>query len=229
MSTKTNRWRWSQWHFDTRRTPEQNLKDSYIQVCKFNSDWTQEIQDCQPNSMPWGWADSENLDISNSYQYEGFILTKQMTRDLKNVAADKSVDRAIADSVPKFINMSKILGLKDCTIRYHNQRPGQMLHTHVDYLYGPEATRIEKNPDLVRRFAIMLSDWELGQVFMLGNSCWTQWSAGDCITWNWRDIPHSTANTGFADRHMVQITGLATDETDLILQTASPDKVFTLL
>lgn len=229
MSNKTTRWRWSQWHFDTKRPPLQNSNDSFIQVCQFRSDWSNEIQECESQSKPWAWADYENLDISNSHQYEGFILTKQMTRDLKEVAADKSVDRAVADHIPKFINMSKILGLKDCTIRYHNQRPGQMLHTHVDYLYGPGATRIEKQPGQVRRFAIMLSDWELGQVFMLGNACWTQWRAGDCITWDWRDVPHSSANMGFEDRCMIQITGLATEETNLILQSASPKKVFTLL
>ena len=78
---------------------------------------------------------------------------------------------------------------------------------------------------MIRRFAIMLADWQLGQVFQLGNAAWTQWSAGDCITWDWKNIPHSTANMGWHDRPMLQITGNVTKRTLDLLDNCGRDLI----
>ena len=91
-----------------------------------------------------------------------------------------------------------------------------------------KVTEFDKNPSMIRRFAIMLADWELGQIFQLGNANFTQWRAGDCITWEWRDIPHSTANMGWWDRPMLQITGYVTSLTEPVLRTASKNKIVKL-
>ena len=77
-------------------------------------------------------------------------------------------------------------------------------------------------------FTIMLADWQLGQVFQLGNANWTQWRAGDCITWEWQDIPHATCNMGWWDRPMLQITGCTTPATQQVLDNAGPDQIFDL-
>lgn len=69
----------------------------------------------------------------------------------------------------------------------------------------------------------MLDDWKLGQVFMLGNAVWTQWKCGDCITWEWHDIPHATCNMGWEDRPMLQITGKVTDITRQRLYQSDKD------
>ena len=71
----------------------------------------------------------------------------------------------------------------------------------------------DKNPELMRRFVIMLDDWKHGQVFALGNSNWHQWKRGECITWEWRDIPHATCNMGWENRPMLQVTGWTTQTT----------------
>jgi hypothetical protein len=95
-----------------------------------------------------------------------------------------------------------------------------MLHTHIDnFAARPErensfkVTEMDKNPDIMRRFAVMLADWELGQIFQIGNANFSGWRAGDCITWEWQDMPHSTANMGWWDRPMLQVTGYVTDRT----------------
>ena len=80
----------------------------------------------------------------------------------------------------------------------------------------------------IRRFAIMLSDYQLGQVFQLGTAHWTQWRAGDCITWEWQDVPHATCNMGWWDRPMLQVTGNVTQVTLDLLARASPDLVINL-
>ena len=125
--------------------------------------------------------------------------------------------------------------MKNSTLKFHNQRTGQMLHTHIDNFAGREerqnsfiVTEFDKNPITIRRFAIMLADWQLGQVFQLGNASWTQWGAGDCITWDWKNIPHSTANMGWHVRPMLQITGNVTERTEQVLAEASKNKIVKL-
>ena len=105
-------------------------------------------------------------------------------------------------------------------IKFHNQTTGQMLHTHIDnFAARPErensfkVTEMDLHPETMRRFAIMLADWELGQIFQIGNANFTQWRAGDCITWEWFDMPHSTANAGYDPRVTLQLTGVKTDRT----------------
>jgi hypothetical protein len=106
-----------------------------------------------------------------------------------------------------------------------------MLVTHIDnFAARPErdnsylVTEFDREPSIMRRFAIMLAPWQLGQVFQLGNANFTQWRAGDCITWEWRDIPHATCNMGWWDRPMLQITGYVTDKTQQRLDTADKNK-----
>ena len=110
-----------------------------------------------------------------------------------------------------------------------------MLVEHMDNFAGTHAREnsfkvvdIDESPDLMRRFTIMLADWQLGQVFQLGNANFTQWRAGDCITWEWQDIPHATCNMGWWDRPMLQVTGRTTPVTDELLARASQDLVIKL-
>ena len=86
----------------------------------------------------------------------------------------------------------------------------------------------DKNPDLMRRFVIMLDDWKHGQVFALGNSNWHQWKRGECITWEWRDIPHATCNMGWDNRPMLQVTGWTTDKTLQLVKDGSKDTVISI-
>ena len=107
-----------------------------------------------------------------------------------------------------------------------------MLNWHIDNFAGRKErgntfTEIEadKNPNLMRRFVIMLDDWRHGQVFQLGNNNWHQWKKGQCITWEWRDIPHATCNMGWDDRPMLQVTGYTSDTTNDLVQFGSFENV----
>jgi hypothetical protein len=92
---------------------------------------------------------------------------------------------------------------------------------------------MDKNPTIMRRFAIMLADWEMGQAWMFGNALYHQWTAGTCITWEWRDMPHATVNAGWHSRPLLQITGKQTARTLEIVEAAeaavhAPLRVVTL-
>lgn len=220
----------SKWHFDTKRPPEPGI-DSYTHVCRFDYDFTKEIEQCVGRASTSTWS-SRNPNESHIYSAE------PEEQDLIRHGADPKApifDRAKAEDIGVFQEINRWLGLYNSQIKFHNQKTGQMLHTHMDnFASRPErnnsylVTDFDKNPNVIRRFAIMLADWQLGQIFQIGNANFTQWRAGDCITWEWRDMPHSTANMGWWDRPMLQITGYVSVFTDTILHTASKHKIVTL-
>jgi hypothetical protein len=72
----------------------------------------------------------------------------------------------------------------------------------------------------MRRFAVMLADWQMGQAWMFGNALYHQWEAGTCITWDWRNMPHATVNAGWHPRPLLQITGYQTKRTKELVRVA---------
>jgi hypothetical protein len=241
--TKTEDWqgsRWeftknrSRWHFDTTRAPEPGT-DSYTHVCRFRADFSNAIAQCMPRAKvsSWGTRNNFNKDIAD----QGLYSASAEEQDLIRAGADPSAavfNRTAAEDIDLFQKISECLGMDDSMIKFHNQTTGQMLHTHIDnFAARPErensfkVTAMDENPQIMRRFAVMLSDWQLGQIFQLGNANFTGWRAGDCITWEWQDMPHSTANMGWWDRPMLQITGYVTDKTEWLMDRAL-DKNHTL-
>jgi hypothetical protein len=72
---------------------------------------------------------------------------------------------------------------------------------------------------------IALTDYEPGHFFSYGNYIHAGWRAGDVTTFDWQNIPHSTANAGHAPRITLQMTGVVTDKTRdflRILRSKSP-------
>lgn len=63
----------------------------------------------------------------------------------------------------------------------------------------------------VCRTAIMMKDWDRGQVFQVGDEVYTHWQAGDTFTWK-GDIWHGVANFGPSDIIIGQITFLDEDD-----------------
>ena len=223
----------SKWHFDTTR-PAEPGPDSFTYVCKFRADYTDAIKQCMPRGVESSWSTRNNYKVQDELLYSA----NAEEQDLINAGADPKApifDRSTGEDVALFKQISDYIGMEENTLKFHNQRTGQMLHTHIDNFAGREerqnsfiVTEFDKNPVMIRRFAIMLADWQLGQVFQLGNASWTQWSAGDCITWEWKNIPHSTANMGWHDRPMLQITGNVTKRTLDLLENCGRDLVVDL-
>jgi hypothetical protein len=93
--------------------------------------------------------------------------------------------------------------------RIHVQQPGEVWNLHIDKLQ-------KWNPNdwtRVLRVFIQLTDWQPGQFWEYGNYHWNQWRAGDVSTFDWHNIPHSTANAGYHPRVTFQLTGCVTDKT----------------
>lgn len=238
MTTEMQDWkgsRWdftrsrSNWHFNTKRPPTAGT-DSYTTICKFQSNFEDAIAQCMPKAVDSTWSSR------NKEKVEGELYSANAEeQDLIRAGADPKQEvfaRAMAGDIEVFKKISDWLGVEDAMITFHNQRTGQMLHTHIDNFAGRKErqnsfveTDLDRNPQQMRRFVIMLRDWELGQIFQVGNANWTQWIAGECITWEWQDMPHSTANMGWHDRPMLQITGYVTDRTREIMEKADKYKL----
>jgi hypothetical protein len=220
MTEDSSRWNLtksrSNWHFDTTRPPKEGL-DSFTHVCRFDADFSEAIAYCMPNTQAKNWAAESRLG-------------KGAQNDLIEHGANPDSEIfsfTNAHDIELFQKISEYLGIKQSIMRFHNQTTGQMLHLHLDILDDRTNLKVKK-ASARRRFAIMLADWQLGQIFQIGNANFTQWQAGDCITWEWQDMPHSTANMGWWDRPMLQLSGLVTKRTLEVLSGASKNLVVKL-
>ncbi len=98
---------------------------------------------------------------------------------------------------------------------FHIQRPGQMLMYHHDLYYAiirdvdPE---LAWKPEKLRRFVVFLEDWKPGHVWIAGNTTYSHWKKGECITWSWIDMPHGTANLSSHPRYSIHLTGYMTEK-----------------
>jgi hypothetical protein len=174
----------------------------------------------------WSTRNHFNKDIAD----QGLYSATAEEHDLMRAGADPQAEvfhRTAAEDIEIFQKISDTLGMADSMIKFHDQTTGQMLHTHIDnFAARPErdnsfqVTEMDRNPTIMRRFAIMLADWQLGQIFQIGNANFSGWRAGDCITWEWQDMPHSTANMGWWSRPLLQITGKVTEKTQWLISTA---------
>ena len=226
-TTKNN----SNWHFDPSRPPTPGA-DSYTYVGNFKADFTAAIARAETHIIPNNWG-------SKFIRDPAVAITAEQA-DLIKVGADKDVetyDRAPGNNIPLFHKCANALGMDLTMIKFHIQRTGQYAVTHIDNYVSPthsnwrwlqKQCNIEPNGadrDVsVRRFAIMLEDWQMGQVFQVGNATWSNWRAGDCITWDWYNMPHATANIGWRPRPMLQLTGAETDATRRIVTDANLGK-----
>lgn len=220
----------SKWHFDPARKPEPGL-DSFTYLGRFDADFAEVIARFIPQTQDSSWS------TRNKEKIAGELYTASAEEaDLIRAGADPKMQifsRVAAEDEPLFQAIAAALGVDDPQIKFHNQKTGQMLVYHIDNFAARaerensfRVTDLDRHPEQIRRFAIMLADWQPGQIWQIGNATWTQWRAGDCITWEWQDMPHATCNMGWWDRPLCQITGYVTDKTRALL--ANPGQTFQL-
>ena len=136
--------------------------------------------------------------------------------DLERVGVDpKMIITHLNWNLPASLQaVSDAFGLADCMNRIHVQMPGEVWNLHIDKLqkWAPD------DPSKVMRIFIQLTDWQPGQFWEYGNYHWNQWSAGDVSTFDWPNMPHSTANAGHHPRVTYQLTGVTTEKTEEFLE-----------
>ena len=201
----------SAYHFDNSKMDPR--WDTVIGLGKFAPCWDEEVKQIIANSKPANWE-------TRGFKGEGAMVPKPELKeeeyDLERVGIDPKVAITnLAWKLPPVLQkISDLFGLQDCMERIHVQMPGQVWHLHIDKLYK----WLPENPEKVSRYFIQLTDWQPGQFWEYGNFHHNKWKAGDVTTFDWVNLPHSTANAGFHPRVTLQLTGIRTEQTEKFLR-----------
>jgi len=201
----------SDYHFISGR--KDNPMDVVQYLGHITPSWEADLASIIANAKPATWA-------TRGYKGEGIeappeeLAAEEYDMSRVGIPTDMIITHLnwqIPDSLQK---LSDSFGLDKCMNRIHVQQPGELWNLHIDKLYkwAPE------DPDSVMRIMIQLTDWQPGQFWEYGNYHHSQWRAGEVTTFDWQNIPHSTANAGYHPRVTFQLTGIRTEKTDQFLQ-----------
>jgi hypothetical protein len=201
----------STYHFDSRRVDRQ--KDVLEHLGRLPVTWAADIESIIENSRPATWETRGYKGEHVPPPTEDLIAEEY---DIERVGADpKMIITHLNWTIPDSLKeITKLFALDDCMERIHVQMPGEVWNLHIDKLqkWAPE------QPETVGRYFVQLTDWQPGQFWEYGNYHWNQWRAGDVSTFDWANIPHSTANAGHHPRVTFQLTGVRTRKTEDFLE-----------
>jgi len=205
----------SEWHFDPQQD-DANIKDIKVNFVKYIGDWSEELANTEYTDAPPVNLD-EYLTRNSIQEYLELGLDYKKTLSQRKILSK--------ESHPKIYSMIEKSGLKDVYAMIIAQRPGEMQVCHIDTICCNNVDRhcvtsydaVNQDQDSVR-FFIALEDWQWGQFVQMGNFIWKQWKAGDTMWFNWRDLPHATANAGHKMRPMLKVTGKRTPEWEEFLK-----------
>jgi hypothetical protein len=196
----------STYHFDSKRIDQPESVMQYLG--HIEPTWLADLTDVIATARPATWATrgykGEGIEAPpEELEKEEYDLTSHgMPRDLPITHLNWRIPESLQ-------RISDAFALSDCMDRIHVQQPGEVWNLHLDKLYKWDPD----HPEQVMRIMIQLTDWQPGQFWSYGNYNYSQWRAGDVTTFDWANIPHSTANAGFDPRATFQLTGIRTAAT----------------
>lgn len=209
----------SKYHFDNFKIdPEQ---DRVIRLGHITADWSSELKKIIDTAQPATWRTRGAV---GKVRPEEELAAEEYDLERAGYGKDYVITHLNWEVPEVLLNISNLFGLEDCMNRIHVQRPGEVWNLHLD--------KLEKwcphNPDSVIRLQLQLTDWEQGHFWSYGNYLHQGWRAGDLTTFDWQNIPHSTANAGLNPRVTFQMTGVMTEKTRAFLQHLSEINSFVI-
>jgi hypothetical protein len=196
----------SAYHFDTARHDAR--WDTVVGLGHIAPNWLDDLPLILERAQPATWETRGYKNQETAVPRSDLAAEEY---DLERAGADPKMvithlDWELPDSLTQ---VSDLFGLADAMNRIHVQYPGELWNLHIDKLQKWS----EETPDDVMRIMIQLTDWQPGQFWEYGNYHWNGWRAGDVTTFDWPNVPHSTANAGHHPRVTLQITGVKTEQT----------------
>ena len=196
----------STYHFDSKQ--QDQSQDVMTYLGHIEPTWTNDLTDIVADAKPATWA-------TRGYKGEGIeappeeLAKEEYDLTVNGMPADLPISHLTWRIPESLQRISDAFALDNCMNRIHVQRPGEVWNLHIDKLqkWDPD------HPEMVMRIMIQLTDWQPGQFWQYGNYNYSQWRAGDVTTFDWANIPHSTANAGFMPRVTFQLTGIRTAAT----------------
>lgn len=194
----------SKYHFDQFKLDPQ--QDKVTALGKIVADYKPELSDIIKNAKPATWRTRGK---AGKTRPEEELASEDYDLEKFGYGKDYQITHLNWEIPEKLQRISKLFGLQDCMDRIHVQMPGEVWNLHLDKLekWCPE------EPWRVMRIQVQLTDWEQGHFWSYGNYTHQFWRAGDVTTFDWQNIPHSTANAGHNPRVTFQITGIVTEQT----------------
>jgi len=209
----------SRYHFDTNKT-DINY-DTVIKLGKIIGDYSSDVKTAISNAKPATWRTRGAVGKSRP---EEELAAEEYDLEQTGYGKDYIITHLAWEVSPQLQKISDLFGLKDCMNRVHVQMPGEVWNLHLDKLekWNPE------QPYLVTRIVVQLTDWQMGHFWSYGNYNHTGWKAGDVSTFDWKNVPHSTANAGHVPRVTFQMTGIVTEQTNEFLARLKRFDTYTL-
>ena len=195
----------SKYHFDNDRYDPRY--DTVTRLGRITPNWSHQLSEIIENSKGVTWRTRGDPNKPSRPEIE--LAAEDYDLERSGYGKDYEITK-LNYTIPKnLLEIAQQFELNDMMCRIHVQHPGQVWNLHLDKLekWCPE------NPNKVMRVMIQLTEWEQGHFWSYGNYVFSGWKAGDVTTFDWQNVPHSTANAGHNPRVTLQITGVITEAT----------------
>jgi hypothetical protein len=209
----------SHYHFDTLKNDP--LYDTATFLGNLAPIWQDELDEIIKQSKSSTWRTRGQADKPRP---EEELALEEYDLEKQGYGKDYEISNFTWEVPPVLERISRMFELDDCMSRIHVQMPGQVWNLHLDKL----EKWLPEDPSSVVRYMIHLNSWEQGHFWSFGNYSHQGWNAGDVFTFDWLNVPHSTANAGHGPRITLQLTGIRTPGTLEFLRklrSKSPMKV----
>jgi hypothetical protein len=213
----------SRYHFDP--TWVDPLYDTVTYCGNIQPFWLSYVEEITEKSRAATWRTRSSPDRPRP---ESEIQAEEIDLERFGYGADYEVTNLNWELPVGLQRLANLFALADSMARIHVQLPGQVWNLHLDKL----EKWMPADPTQVHRYMIQLTDWQPGHFWSYGNHTHQGWHAGDVTTFDWINVPHSTANAGHTARVTLQVTGVATEGTReflRVLRNKSPYELTGLL
>lgn len=183
----------------------------------------------------WEYTPNESdLLVTHDNIRDNKFVLKSEIETFETYGYDYGYDKYNCDDLAN--KMAELMGFDNHVSSVNYQPTGSMVNLHVDTLgcwvigkseelgsleFDKEKRQPVGHPDLHRVF-VALSDWQPGWMWQFGYEYWTDWKKGDVVWFDWRNVPHATANAGYSPRPIIKISGDSPFIDDLILNNKEP-------
>jgi hypothetical protein len=158
----------------------------------------------------WSSEDYINLDYSIALFHDNYEINEYISKghSEKNMYIYKYLE---PNPMPEFVYnyvYPHFKYLKNITSAINLFKPANYLPYHSDsYLRYKQIFNI--TTETIVRIVVMLENWQPGQIILIGNKSYSDWSAGDYFYWE-NDTKHSFYNMSLVNRYALQLTGIKT-------------------
>lgn len=195
----------SSYHFDHTRIDAPG--EWFWPVTHFKNTWQAEL-DCIINdriSRPINW---QTRKYTNGRTSESPMLAQE-EYDITMAGGDAKMTLVnVIDNFDPYPNLQQVINWFDldrCIPRLHLQFCGQVWNQHIDKL---DTVYSDVPASAIRKYIVMLTDWQPGHYYNYGTSIYQNWRAGDAHEFDWKNIPHGTANSSHSVRASLNIMGI---------------------